>query len=456
MKKTLAIVLAVLLIVTSFVSCNKKAATTTTATAAPAEVKPVLGSEPVKLIFWHSGAENDGVAIDNLVKKFNETNQYQITVEPVFQGQYADSLAVMMSMSAAGNYEELPDIMQIATGGISGFYDCEKAFSVDDAIAYFGEDIKSNYLTGALGTWVYKGEQMALPFATSTTITYYNKDLLKKAGWDHCPDTFADIIKLAADMKKAGITATVYQDVPTTSTIAPWLGQLGSYVMNGKNGTEEDGIKLECIDNGAMKTFLTEWKAMSDAGALVSGSPQKNDFYAGNVALITGTNSGVTDFIDKIGGKFELGTSTFFRVNDKASYGATPQGSALCMFDHDSDVRKAAVWEFIKFLTNAESQAEFGAATGYTPAAVGATDLPIYQEYLATHPQQAIVSEQLAKTPADMRGCSPHSVINADFYFGIQNAVKDFLSKGLSVDEGVKLVNDTLQPLLDQVALLVD
>jgi len=446
MKKTLLAVLLVTAMLVCFVGCSKKSGT----------AKKGLGTAPVTITVWHCCSEEADTEFQRMVSEFNATNKYQITVKPVYQGQYSDAKTLMLSILQAENYSELPDMMQLDSTGKTAYYNSGKAFTITDAIKYFKDDITSQYLAGPMGNWQFAGVQLGLPFATSTSITFYNADLLKKAGWDHCPDTFADIIKLAADMKKAGLKETCYQDVPNTPSLANWLGQLGSYMMNNANGSDANGTKLDCIDNGALKTFMAAWKSMYDAGALTNKGSSKSDFIAGKVALYTSSTSNITSLKDKINGAFELGASTYPRVNDKASYGATPQGSALAMFDHDSDLRKAAVWELIKFLTNAENQAAFGAATGYTPSNVGSASTAVYQDYLKTHPQQSIVSEQLAKTPATMKGCSPHTIINADFYYGIQGAIISFLTKNLSVDEGVKLVNDTLQPYLDQVALLVE
>ena len=337
--------------------------------------------------------------------------------------------------------------MQLDATGKVAFYDSGKAFTIDDAEAYFGEKIRDNYLEGALGNWEYSGAQLGLPFATSTTVTYYNKDLLAKAGWDHCPDTFADIIKLAADMKAAGITAAAYGTVPNSPTLANWIGQLGGYIVNFKNGSEASATKLECIESGTLKTFLTEWKAMYDAGALVNQSLSTNQFVAGEVAIFTNSSANVRNILTKVNGAFEVGASTYLRVNDSASYGATVSGSCLVMFDSQDALKKAATWEFIKYMTGEAVQVDFAIGTGYTPAYKTASENTIYKEFLAATPQFAVAAEQLAKTPAAMRSITIGPSV--DFYYAIQNEVSDMLSKNLAVDDVVKSMGDNLQALLD-------
>ncbi len=225
-----------------------------------------------------------------------------------------------------------------------------------------------------------------------------------------------------------------------TSTDEEWL-------VNFKNGSEASATKLECIENGALKTFLTEWKAMYDAGALVNQSLSTNQFIAGEVAIFTNSSANVRNILSKVNGAFEVGTSTYLRVNDGASYGATVSGSCLVMFDSQNSLKKAATWEFIKYMTGEGVQVDFAIGTGYTPAYKSASDNAAYKEFLAATPQFAVAADQLAKTPASMRSITIGPSV--DFYYAIQNEVSDMLSKNLAVDAVVKSMGDNLQALLD-------
>ncbi len=407
-----------------------------------------LGSEPVTITFWHCASDEAGVFMDKYIKEFNETNEYKITVNAIYQGQYSDATTLMKTIISAENYKELPDIMQLDATGKVDYYNSGKAFTIDDAIKEFGDDIKGEYLNAALGNWQFQGVQLGLPFASSTTITFYNVDMLKAAGWDRCPDTFSDVIQLRKDMDKAGITAATYGTVPNTPTLANWLGQLGSYVVNNSNGADATATKLDCIDNGALKTFLTEWKAMYDAGALVNQSFSVNQFVAGEVAIVTNSSSNVSPILEKVAGKFEVGASTFLRVNEDADYGATVSGSCLAMFDSGDSLKKKATWEFIKYLTGKDVQTDFGIGTGYIPSHKAAVETEEYKSLLASTPQFAVGPDQLDKTPSNMRSVTVGP--SADFYYGIMNGVSGMLKENRSVDETVQSMATDLQALLDQ------
>ena len=460
MKKLIALMLA-LVMVLSLTACgsSEPAATEapateapkteTPATEAPTEAASLLGTQPVEIVFWHSASDEAGLLMEKYINDFNANNEYQITVKPVYQGQYSDATKLLSTMISGQNYKELPDVMQMDATGKVTYYKSGKAFTVDAAMAAFPvEGLLDNYLSGALGNWQFAGAQLGLPFATSTTITYANMDLLKQAGWDKAPDTFADVIALQADMEKAGMTQKVIQALPNTPTLANWIGQLGSYVVDQSNGADGTATKLEMIDNDALATFLTEWKAMYDAGALISESSSNDKFIAGEVVLMTSSSANITNIINKVGGAFEVGVGTYLRVNEDASYGATVSGSCVVMFDSEDDLRKEASWVFAQYLASAAVQADFAAGTGYIPAHVDAMEAESYKNLIAEYPQHAVSFTQLSNTPAAMRSVTVGPTI--DFYYGIQECISDMLSYGQTVEETVEIMDETLNGLLYQ------
>ena len=459
MKKLIALMLA-LVMVLSLTACGGSepapAATEAPAPAAPAATeapteapKSLLGTQPVEIVFWHCASDDAGPLMEKYIADFNANNEYQITVKPVYQGQYSDATKLLSTMISGENYSELPDVMQLDATGKVTYYNSGKAFTVDAAKAAFPETTaEDKYLTGAMGNWQFSGAQLGLPFATSTTVLYYNMDLLKQAGWDKAPDTFADVIKLAEDMKAANMTQIPMKAVPNTPTLANWIGQLGSYVVNMSNGADGSATELEMIESGALETFLTEWKAMYDAGALVNESGKSDEFIAGDVVLYPSSSSSIGSVMAKVNGAFEVGVGTYLRVNDEASYGATVSGSCVVMFDSEDDLKKEAAWVFTQYLASAEVQADFAVGTGYTPAHKDALESDVYKALVAEQPAYSVAFDQLSNTPANMRSVTVGP--STDFYYAIQNCVSDMLKNGDSVEDTVNLMDEELNGLLYQ------
>lgn len=409
-------------------------------------------AQPESLLFWHSMSDEAGVLVDKFVTQFNATigKDRQISVEAVFQGQYSDATTKLNSILTAEDYAQLPDVMNLDATGKVAYFNSGRAWTLDDAlVADPGYDI-SQILPITLSNWEFSGVRLGMPFAASTTIMFYNKTMLDEAG-AMAPETFQDIISLSEKLPEksaGGLDVLAYSVVPNTPTLANWLGQLGSYVVNNKNGSEAMATGLECLENGALETFLTEWKAMYDAGALTNAAGTTDQFVAGQLAVLTTSSSNVTSLLEKIGGAFELGAGFYPRVNAQASDGATVSGSCVVMFDKQDEAKKAAAWELVKYLASPEVQAEFAAATGYVPVNTAAQEVAEYKALVAGTPQYAVAGEQLAITPADMKSVTVGPA--KDFYYAIQDNIAMMLDEGLSVAETVEMMADDLQGLLYQ------
>lgn len=408
--------------------------------------------EAATLVFWHSMSDETGLLLDKYVNSFNETigKELNVTVEAVFQGQYSDATTKLNSILTAEDYGQLPDVMNLDATGKVAYFNSGRAWTMDDALKADPDYDISQILPITLGNWAFSGVQLGMPFAASTTIMFYNKTMLDQAGAD-APETFQDIITLSEKLPEksdTGLDIIAYSVLPNTPTLANWLGQLGSYVVNNKNGSEAMATELACIDNGALETFLTEWKGMYEAGALTNAAGTTDQFVAGQLAVLTTSSSNVTSLLEKIGGAFELGAGYYPRVNAQASAGATVSGSSLVMFDKQDDAKKAASWELVKYLASPGVQAEFAAATGYVPVNRGVLEEAGYQALVAEYPQYAVAADQLAATPAEMSSVTVGPA--KDFYYAIQDNIAMMLDEDLSVEETVEIMADELSGLLYQ------
>ena len=152
MKKFFGLFLAALAAI-ALCSCSNQAS------AQSAE----LGSEPVTITFWHSASDEAGVLVDKYVKEFNETNDKQITVEAVYQGQYSDAATLMKTVISAENYSELPNIMQLDATGKVDYYNSGRALTIDEAQERFGETIADGILTRSSPTGSTAARSSACP-----------------------------------------------------------------------------------------------------------------------------------------------------------------------------------------------------------------------------------------------------------------------------------------------------
>ena len=398
----------------------------------------------VEIVFWHSMTETAGESLEKLVNEFNRTvgAEKGIHVTAVYQGAYTEAVTKMNGMLSSGRPDSLPDVMQLDATGKVVYSAAEAAYTVDDLVRDRPETDLSDYLPSALKNWNLNGAQLGIPFATSTTVTYYNKTVLDSFGVP-APVTLQDIGGIKA---AAGDGYTVYAAVPNTPTLNNWLGQLGSDLVNFRNGSEGTADSLACIENGALLTFLTVWKDLYATGALDNADASTDAFAAGQLLVMTSSSSKVTGLLDRIDGRFELGVCAYPRVNAEAANGATVSGSCLVMFDH-GDARRQAAWELISFLCGAESQVSFAKATGYIPCCFSALESGAWLDFVAEYPQYEAAALQLRDTPETMLSATVGP--SADFYYAIMNDVSDMLFDDLTPEETAEMMADDLGGMLE-------
>ncbi len=404
-------------------------------------------SAATKITFWHCMSEHAGQILAGQVQLFNDTvgKEHGIEVEAIYQGSYTDATTKMNNMLGTNQISLLPDVMQMDATGKVNYQNSGVAYTADTAAADDPAFDLSVLLPAALGNWQLNGVQLGVPFATSTTVMYYNKTLLQEKNLT-LPQTLADFAAMAPAFRDSGLS--LYTDLPNTPSLGNWLGQLGSMLVDNENGNSGTATRLACLENGALETFLTEWKALYASGALENADASLERFAAGQIMFICASSSKAAGLRAAIGDSFEMGIAAFPRVNEEAASGSTASGSSLVMFDKGDAERKAAARLFVSFMTSAPVQAAIAAGTGYIPAHQDAANDPAYQALLQEFPDYAVSFRQLTETPGTMRSVTVGPA--KDFYYAIQNNVSDMLTQDLSVEETLSFMEAELNGLLMQ------
>lgn len=411
-----------------------------------------------EIVFWHSMTEATGEALERIVDEFNEGPgaELGIRVESVFQGAYSDATSKLRTIIQADQLTELPDVMQIDSTGIVSYQSTDAAYTVDQAMADYGDFDLERIMEVPLAYWNFGDDQLGLPFSTSTTVTYYNKTLLDEAGFEEAPGTFKEIIALSEALPETnadGAELYAFGGVPNTPSLANWIGQIpgeeadSSYVLDALNGRGGTATKVIAAEEGTLQHFLTEWKAMYDAGALMNEPSGLSDLWmAGQIAMITNSSSGLGYFPELVGDSFEIGVSYFPRIDEDSNIGATVSGSGVFMFDRLEGENTEAAWQFVKYLISPEVQADFSMVSGYFPSNKDAYELDEFKAFAEENPAILTVVEQVEETSPDMMGI----VIGPawDFYMEIQNQVFLMLDEDIPVEEATETLVEVLDDLL--------
>lgn len=163
--------------------------------------------------WWHS---MDGALegwVNDLAKDFN-AKQSDYKVVPVYKGQYNESLTAGIAAYRAGKAPHILQVFEVGTATMMAAKGAVKP--VQTLLKEQGVPFDSKaYIPAVAGYYTApNGQMMSLPFNSSTTVFYYNKDAFKKAGLDanKPPKTWPEVEAAAQKLKASG------ESCPLTTT----------------------------------------------------------------------------------------------------------------------------------------------------------------------------------------------------------------------------------------------
>jgi raffinose/stachyose/melibiose transport system substrate-binding protein len=182
LRKRVSWVLLIVLAFGALVSCGEQAA------------------GPVEVDFWHldSSDEHSPVwqGLADAYTKLHPNVTFKITVleNEIFKSK----------ISTVVQSGKPPHIFRSWGGGVMNSF--AEAGMLKDITDQVKNSWDSKIGEGAVGVYSYKGKTYGLPYDMGCVALWYNKDLLKKVGYDAFPTTWKDLLELVKKLKAAGIT----------------------------------------------------------------------------------------------------------------------------------------------------------------------------------------------------------------------------------------------------------
>ena len=391
-KKLTASVLAVASVLS--MSTGMVFADETTAEVPEIEMADASEVDKTTISFWHSMGGVNGQAIDTLVQKFNDENEYGITVEAEYQGSYDDALNKLKSAQIGNMGADLVQVYEIGTR-----FMIESGWIVPMQSMVNADEYDTSVLESNLAAYYTINDMLySMPFNSSTPLMYYNKDMFDAAGITEIPDSLESIAQIGDKLLDSGA-----QEVMSLG-IYGWffeqfIGKQGLEYANNGNGRTEAATAVAFDENGAAANILNEWKNLYDLGYAPNvgkgGDAGLADFSAGKSAITLGSTASLKQILQDVDGKFEVGTAYFPKVKSTDEGGVSIGGASLWALDNNDPKKLRATWEFVKFLISPESQAFWNAETGYFPVNVDAHDEDVFKENIEKYPQFETAIDQL-------------------------------------------------------------
>ena len=391
------------------------------------------------LIFWHSSTGAAADSINELVSQYNKTNDKNIVVEAVYQGNANDVLNKVIAATNTGDVENLPSVVQLDSTGVVSMVNNPYLVSIDELSG-------NNYdylISSALDGYMYQDKLIGLAFNASTIMFYYNKTLFDSLNIGEIT-TIDDFIKVAPSLVSSTMPYALTL-VPATYELCTFIGaQNGlSYITDMENGHAGLPTKSVFYEEGTLNAFLTKWKELADTGVISTENNKLESFLSGNSATLVDSTSKLSSVLAT--SSFEVGAAPLFKINESSTSEANLSGGALFAFDKGEN---SLTWDFMKFLTSKESQLKFHMDTGYLPVNKDTYEMSEYLKHVEENPLFEVASK--IAFSSDLLGLwIPNGY---ETYYAIQSNVKALMEDEMSVEEAAVNIRDGINKALNEFA----
>lgn len=399
----------------------------------------------INIDFWHAMSGSNGDELEAIVDKFNEQSD-SVHVEAIYQGSYDDSLT---KLRAVGGSDEAPAIVQVFEIGTkymseSGFVTPMQEFIDEDDFDVSGleENILSYY---EIDDQLY-----SMPFNTSNAVMFYNKDMFERAGLDpdNPPNSFTEMTEASQAIKNSEDAYGF-----TMATIGWFFEQLmanqGALYLDNDNGRADDATESLVNSEEGYKIF--EWlNEMNEAETFRNYGSDWEDprgpFFAEQVGMYLDSTANTAEVIEN--SDFEVGTAYLPVADGMDPEGLIVGGASLWITNQVDEEEQDAAWEFVKFMTNADIQAEWAAGTGYFPITPAAYDEDVLNDVYEEFPQYTTAVDQLENTSISPATQGPLTEILPEARKIIETALGEMYEgkdPQEALDDAADKINDALK-----------
>ena len=323
----------------------------------------------IELQWWHAMTGGNNDVIVKLANDFN-ASQSEYKVVPTYKGSYPDTMNAGIAAFRAGNAPHIMQVFEVGTATMMAATGAVKPVHV--MMKEAGEKFDSNaYLSGITGYYsTAKGEMLSLPFNSSSTVMWINRDALKKAGIAEIPKTWPEVFEAAKKLKANGHPTCGFSNAWVTwvnlEQLSAWHNQPLSSKANGLDGFD---TVLEFNHDLQVKHLQNLIELQKDKTYDYSGRTNTGEgrFTSGECAIFL-TSSGFFGNV-KSNAKFDWTNAPMPYYPDMrgAPQNSIIGGASLWVMGGKKPEEYKGVAKFFTFLSDTDRQVEVHKSSGYLP-----------------------------------------------------------------------------------------
>jgi sn-glycerol 3-phosphate transport system substrate-binding protein len=392
--------------------------------------------KPVEVTFWHEMSRLNADWLVQHTDAFNKS-QHDVHVTLVQFPNYQDLLTKYLAGLSTG---DLPDLFQPEDTTVQRLIDSKSTVPMQACVDADHYSL-SDFLPRATAFYSFKGVLQGMPWSISNIVLWYNRTAFQKAGLD--PDKPPQTLdEVTADSRRIVQSGAAKYGI--SLRVEPYMFEFinaksnGTYVNHG-NG-RDSRTTAATLTAPVAQQIWTWWKQMVDQKlALNTGGATGNIDHM----LAIGTGDAAMTFeasavIGTVRQVLETGQYGTVKIGIGPLPALQPEGGvpvgdgSLWIAKHASPEKRAAAWQFVKYLSSPEQQASLAAELGFAPIRTTATEQPELQKVWAADPIFKVSYDQLVSGPTNVATVGP---LIGD-YQGVRDAVRNgmlaMLTGGLS------------------------
>lgn len=409
-----------------------------------------------EVTFWHSLNGSAGEALEEVIANYNDGQGREkgIHVNLVYQG-YEGTDKVILAYQT-GDKANAPDINQGLTSTIPGMMDLDWTVDLTEMIKEDGNTVKSDdFYEAMIRSCTADGKLMAVPFANSNLLLYYNEDALKEAGFDAPPKTWDELALYTEKLTKKGADGTVerygFETQIKRYQLVNYIVQQSenSFVGDNEGGRAGEMTKLTIGEDNTLKTILEKVDAVNKTGGYKFVEDSLNEEFAnGLTTMCMMSSSRLATVGGLVGDSFNWKVAPIPKVTDQDTSGAAIGGSCLTLFNLGDENRVKAAWDVLQYCSSPEAQYILSTKSGYIPVNKAVEEMADMKAYYEANPQFKVPLDQMkASSPLAQE---PLDLVYNDINGVMTDIMVQFCEGSLTVDETVDKIVNECNALLDE------
>ncbi|MGF1641503.1 MAG: sn-glycerol-3-phosphate ABC transporter substrate-binding protein UgpB [Rhodospirillales bacterium] len=362
------------------------------------------GHAQTEIQWWHAMGGQLGEALNALAEDFNKS-QSDYKVVPVYKGTYTET---MTGAIAAFRARQQPHIVQVFEVGTATMMAAKGAiYPVHQLMADAGEPFDPKAFIGPVYGYYSTpdGKLLSMPFNSSTSVLYWNKEAFKKAGLDpeKPPRTWPEVGDYGKKLIAAGFDcgfSTQWQTWIQLENFGAWHNVPFATRENGFAGLDTE-LKVNSPLHVKHIQQLADWhkdKIFVFAGR--EGKPNPK-FISGECPMFMGSTGSAGGFAEGMKDKpFGMAMLPYWPDAAGAPQNSIIGGATLWVLAGKPKEEYKGVAKFFSFLSRPDVQSQWHMKTGYVPITMAAYELTRESGFYDKFPGRDVAVLQLTHKPA--------------------------------------------------------